>query len=132
MASANEKLIWTETYTADEEMTSDQYHGVVMSADRYVDLCDADTDRCVGLLLNAPDDEEAAFVLIVGRAPGVAAETLAYGEKVRIDSSGHVAKFEEETDRDNYCVGTVVEGAASGEMVICNFSFPTAYKGEDS
>ena len=112
-------------------MEEEQYHGVTMSADRYVDLCDADTDQCVGLLLNAPYDEQMAQVLIVGRAPGVAAETLTYGQRVRIDSSGHVALFEIDTDVTTYCVGMVVEGAASGEMVICNFDFPACFKGEE-
>ena len=131
MATANEKLIWTETYEADEDMEEEQYHGVTMSADRKVDLCDDDTDQCVGLLLNAPYDGQMASVLIVGRAPGVAAETLTYGQRVRIDSSGHVALFEIDTDVTMYCVGMVVEGAASGEMVICNFDFAACWKGEE-
>lgn len=126
MATANEKLIWTETFTADEDMEEEQYHGVTMSADRYVDLCDADTDQCVGLLLNNPYDEQMAMVLVVGRAPGVAAETLTYGQRIRIDSSGHVALWET-GDTTTYCVGMVVEGAAQGEMVVCHYDFAATW-----
>jgi hypothetical protein len=114
---ANEKLIYTESFEADEDLTAAQYHGVDISADGKVELHDATTDYPAGVLLNKPDDTEEALVLVIGRCPVVAAEELTYNDLIYFDASGHAAVFTPATDITKYCVGKIVRGcAAAGEM----------------
>jgi len=125
----NIKEIWTEsmkTASALADYSSKQYYGAKMNDDREVVLPTGDTDVPVGLVLNKPGNSEAAKLLIVGRAPGVVAEAIAAGEKVRIASGGKVALWEV-ADTSMYCVGTCIEGAdTDGEMGVFDFSFPNA------
>ena len=125
----NEKLIWTEsmkTASALADYSSKQYYGAKMNADREIVLPTADTDVPVGLVLNDPNVSKDALVLIVGRSPGVVAEAIDAGEKVRIASGGKVALWEV-ADTTMYCVGTCVEGAdTDGEVGVFDFSFPNA------
>ena len=124
----NEKLIWTEsmkTASTLADYSSKQYYGAKMNADREIVLPTADTDVPVGLVLNDPNVSKNALVLIVGRSPGVVAEDIDAGEKVRIASGGKVALWEV-GDTTMYCVGTCVEGADADEMGVFDFSFPNA------
>jgi len=128
---ANIKLIFTETFVADEALTSNQYHGVTMSADRKVDLQDADTDVPAGILQNAPGDEQEASVLVVGRTPIVAGETITAGQQIRIDGSGHAMLFEIDTDVTCYCCGFCTIGATTNEMIEAIINCITPFKGEE-
>ena len=97
-----------------------------MNADREVVLPTNDADIPVGLVLNKPSNSEVAQLLIVGRAPGVVAEAITAGQKVRIASGGKVMLWET-TDTTCHCVGQCVEGADDdGEVGVFNFSFPGA------
>lgn len=120
----NEKLIWTETYVAEGDFSSKQYYGCKHSGNREVNVMAADTDIPAGLILNKPDTtKKQALVLIMGRAPGVCAETLTAGQLVRIDSAGKVALWET-SDTTTYCVGQCVEGATvSGDAPLGVFDF---------
>lgn len=124
----NEKLIWTETFKSGDDFTAKQYYGCKLEADRQIALTSGDTDVPAGLILNKPDDGEAAQVLVMGRAPGVVAETITAGQKVRIASGGKIALWEV-ADTDKYCVGTCVEGATvdgDSPLGVFDFSFPNA------
>jgi len=125
----NEKPIWTEsvkTAATLADYSSKQYYGAKFSADRTVVLPTADTDIPAGLVLNNPESGEDALLLIVGRAPGVVAEAITAGQKVRIASGGKVALWET-TDTTCHCVGQCAEGAdTDGEYGVFNFSFPGA------
>lgn len=124
----NEKLIWTETFKAGDTFAAKQYYGCKFEANRQIALTSADTDVPAGLVLNKPADGEAAEVLIMGRAPGVVAETITAGQKVRIASGGKIALWEK-TDTSTYCVGTCVEGATvdgDSPLGVFDFAFPGA------
>lgn len=122
----NLKTIWTESFKSGDDFSSKQYYGCKFEADRQIALTSADTDVPAGLILNKPEDGETAEVLIIGRAPGVVAEAITAGQKVRIASGGKVALWEK-TDTSMYCVGTCVEGAGDdGEMGVFDFVFPNA------
>ena len=125
----NEKLIWTEsmkTASALADYSSKQYYGAKLNDDREIVLPTGDTDVPVGLVLNNPANSKDALLLIVGRAPGVVAETIAAGQKVRIANGGKVALWEV-ADTSMYCVGTCVEGAdTDGEYGVFDFSFPNS------
>jgi hypothetical protein len=99
-----------------------------MTADKKVGLPTADTDVPAGLVINNPASGKTAQVLIVGRAPGVVAETITAGQKVRIANGGKIALWEK-TDTSTYCVGVCVEGAtvsADSPLGVFDFSFPGA------
>jgi len=125
----NEKLIWTEsmkTASSLADYSSKQYYGAKLNDDREVILPTGDTDVPYGLVLNKPGNSKDASLLIIGRAPGVVAEAITAGQKVRIASGGKVALWEK-TDTSMYCVGTCVEGAGDdGEMGVFDFVFPNA------
>jgi hypothetical protein len=85
------------------------------------------TDVPAGIVLNKPASGETAEVLKVGRCPGVVAEAITYGQKVRIDAAGKVALCEAGSDTTTYMVGTCVQGAdADGEVGVFDFCFPNA------
>jgi hypothetical protein len=124
----NEKPIWTDTHEASSDYSSKQYYGCKMTADKKVGLPTADTDVPVGIVVNNPESGKAAQVLKVGRAPGVVAETITYGQKVRIASGGKIALWEK-TDTSTYCVGVCVEGATvdgDSPLGVFDFCFPGA------
>jgi len=124
----NEKLIWTEsmkTASSLADYSSKQYYGAKLSADRTIVLPTSDDDIPAGLVLNNPANSKDALLLIVGRAPGVAGESISAGDKVRIASGGKVKKWIT-TDTTKHCVGQCIEGADTDELGVFNFSFPNA------
>ena len=117
----NEKIIWTETYTASEDLSSNQYYGVHLDGDRSVDLQDAVTEKPAGILLNNPESGRAAEVLVVGRCPVVVGEAISAGERIRIGDDGKAYVWDPGTDTTAYCLGECVEGAdTDGEYAVCN------------
>ncbi len=128
---ANIKLTHTETFEASESLATNQYHGVTMSANRKVDLQDADTDVPAGILQNAPGSGEEGLVLVIGRTPIVAGESITAGQQIRIDSSGHAMLFEIDTDVTTYCCGFCTIGAAATEMIEAIVNCVTPFKGEE-
>ena len=127
----NEKLVYTESFIAGEDLSDYQYHGVAISGEMTVDACDADTDQPIGILLNDPESGEMANVLIIGRTPIVAGEAIPVGSRVRIDSNGHAMVFDIDTDVTTYCIGTCVNaaGAAAEKAEVMVTGNP--WKGEE-
>jgi hypothetical protein len=124
----NEKLIWTESYESNDDFSAKQYYGCKFDANRRVVLPTADSDVMAGIVLNKPTDGKAAEVLVVGRAPGVVAEQITAGQRVRIASGGKVALWEV-GDTTTQCVGQCVEGAAAdGQVGVFNFNFASGIK----
>lgn len=131
MAGINVKKVYTESFVASEDLSSYQYYGVTLSGDRTVDLHDADTDIPSGILLNAPESGEEAEVLVIGRTPIVAGETIAAHQLVRIDSNGKAMVFEVDTDVTCYCIGQCTQGADAGEKVEVMVCAITPFRGEE-
>lgn len=127
----NVKPVLTASFEVGADLSTKQFYGVKMSADRTVVLQAADTDRPVGLLQNKPDNStiKDAEVLVIGQGKAVAAETLAAGDQIRIDSNGKAAKHEPGTDTTAYGVGIVTVGGASNEVIEGLFDFASAARG---
>jgi len=124
---ANEKLIFTDSHEADASFASKQYYGCKYGADNHITTMAAITDVPAGIVTNDPASGETAQVLKIGRCPGIVAEAITYGQKVRIDDAGKVALCEPGSDTTTYCVGTCVQGADSdGETGVFDFCFPNA------
>lgn len=116
MVQANEKAVWTETYVADEDLSSNQYYGVALSDDRKVDLVDAITDKTVGVLLNTPGNEEEALVCVMGRSPIKLGETVAAGAQIRCGADGKFYNWDPGTDVTTYCCGICDIGGDADEV----------------
>jgi hypothetical protein len=117
MAGINVKKVYTETFKAGATLATNQYHGVKFNANRQVILMAADTDVPAGIVLNDPASGEEAEVLVVGRTPIVAGETITAGQLVRVDASGHAMVFAPLTNITTYCIGQCSSGGAVGEKV---------------
>jgi hypothetical protein len=55
-----------------------------------VKVCDAITDKCIGILNNDPTDGQAADIIAAGNAKVKCETTLAVGEFLSPDSTGYV------------------------------------------
>lgn len=116
MSQINEKTIWTESFEADEDLSSNQYYGVALSDDRKIDLVDAITDKPVGVLLDTPEDEEEGLVCIMGRSPIKLGETVAAGAQLRVGADGKFYNWEPGTDTTAYCCGMCTIGGDADEV----------------
>lgn len=120
----NIKPVLTESFISTNDLSSYQYYGVKLSADRTVILPTGDTDIPVGILMNKPTAGQMAEVMVIGRTPVKIAEALTAGQEIRI-ASGGLAALAEVSDTTTYVVGQVVEHAGvSGEIAeaIVNFT----------
>ena len=115
---ASEKLIYTETFVAGEDLSGNQYYGVEMAADGDVELIDAITDKPVGVLLNEPESGQEAQVLIVGRCPVVTGEIITLPSLVRFGANGKAYMWDPGTDTTAYVAGTFKEAATEAGMVV--------------
>ena len=121
----NEKPVLTESFISTNDLRLYQFYGVKLSADRTVILPTADTDICIGILLNKPNAGEVALVMVIGRTPVVSDEALAYGVNIYIASGGKAKVSLAGTDTTKYVCGHVVEhSSADPELadVIVNFA----------
>lgn len=127
----NIKEIWTETYTASEDLSSNQYYGVHLDGDRTVDLQDAITEKPAGILLNKPASGEAAKVLLVGRTPVVIGEAITAGSLIRIGADGKAYNWDPGTDTTTYCAGRCCQGASNdGEKAECEINCVNPARGD--
>jgi len=98
---------------AGEDLTDYKHKLVVISGDFEVERAD-DTDTVpVGVLLNAPDEDEAATVGVIGMLPVVAGESLSAGDYVTADSDGKATEISD----DEMAFGVVVKGGDSDEVI---------------
>ena len=84
----NSKPVLTESFISTNDLSAKQFYAVKLSANRTVILPTADTDICIGILLNKPNAGEVALVMVIGRTPVVSDEALAYGVNIYIASGG--------------------------------------------
>ena len=124
----NVKSIHTESMEASADLTEYQWHGMKMNADGEVTVCAADTDIPIGILTNiAKADGREAQVLVQGRCPIMAGETITYASLIRIDGSGHAMIFVRGTDTTAYSVGRCIKGGGNDEKIVAvvDFANPT-------
>ena len=126
----NVKSVLTESLEASANIAAYQWHGMKMTANGEVTVCAGETDIPIGILTNDPDaDGKPAQILVVGRCPVVAGETITYGDLIRIDSNGHAMIFSAPTDTTCYQVGRCIRGALITEMAVCEINCCSPVKG---
>ncbi len=118
---ANIKLTHTESFIAGADLSDYQYHGMKMSANRTCTIFAAETDVPVGVLQNTPESGEEAEVLVIGRSPVVLGGTVAAGNPIYFDGSGHAIASVAGTDTTKYVAGICTIGGDAthvGEALI--------------
>jgi hypothetical protein len=95
MAENFENTVLALTFMADEDLTSDQ-HKFVKQTSRtgYIERCDVDGEKAIGVLKNKPDNEQAATVMVQGVTKVVVktSETIAVRDLVGTSSDGTATK----------------------------------------
>jgi hypothetical protein len=106
--------IWEETFIAAADLSTKQYYFVELTAARTVNVCNAATDKPVGVLQNKPQSGEEAKVMIVGKTPVDSDSALAVGDLIGTAADGQADAKVPGTDTSNYVVGmvTIASGAA--------------------
>ena len=78
----------TMTLTAAADLSTHQYKFVEITAANSVNLCNATTDRPIGVLLNKPASGQAATVLLAGVTQVVASGAIAAGKSIGTTNAG--------------------------------------------
>lgn len=115
---------------ANADLSAKQFFCVKQTAvNNKVGLCDTDGEVFIGVLQTKPAaDAREASVMALGITKVEAGETLTAGDSWGTDNAGK-AKVIEKTvtgaDVGDYVAGTVLEGAASGELATVTIGFGT-------
>jgi len=81
----------TMTLTAAADLSTHQYKFVEVTAANTVNLCNATTDRPVGVLLNKPTTGQAATILLAGVTKVTATGAIAAGRSIGTSAAGLAA-----------------------------------------
>lgn len=102
-------------FTSTNDLSSSQFLGVALdgSNDNSVVLANAQTNVCIGILLNNPVAGDDAEVALLGPTTfGIAGGSITKGAKLTVDASG---KLIATTTAADQVVGIAMEGASSGD-----------------
>ena len=99
-----------ETFVADNDLDSYQYHIVVNSKTNLVDRVATSGLGCIGVLQNKPKSGEHADVTLVGRCRVIAGGTIAGGGEFMSTASGTAT----DATSGGYILGTALTSVASG------------------
>jgi len=117
---AYEKPIFTQTFTAGEDLSAKQYHFVKLNAANSVHVCDAATDQILGVLQNAPASGEAASVMILGISKLTASASIAVGARLSTTTAGKAVTVTNGSDTTKYVGAVALEAAsADAEVISC-------------
>jgi hypothetical protein len=103
--------------SASADLSAKQFYIVKMSGDKTVTFCAGVTDKCIGVLQDAPTSGQPANVAIGGLSKVLAGGTVAYGDLVGTDGNGKAVAIVAGTDTTQYVLGRCVLGGASGEYI---------------
>lgn len=104
---------------ADLSAATNQYKFVELTADNTVNVCNAATDKPVGVLQNTPKSGEAAEIVVVGVTKMQADAALTAGTLIGTSADGQADAKVPGTDTTEYTVGMVLVGAgAAAELAV--------------
>src|SRR5262245_19910766 len=116
MATAAE--IFDFNAKANADLSAKQFFLMKFTAADTVDLVGAVTDRCVGVLTNAPKANQAASVQVLGIAKVVSdgsGTSIAAGDILAADTSGRVVK---NATADRLSIGIAMDASTTAGAVI--------------
>lgn len=98
---------------ADLSAAGNQYKFVELTGDNTVNVCNAATDKPIGVLQNRPASGEAAEVVAVGVTKVQADAALTAGTLIGTSADGQADAKTPGTDTTEYTVGQVIRGASA-------------------
>lgn len=102
---------------AGEDLSTFQFHGVVLRADGQLDAYDTITDVPFGVLQNKPDAAgKGASVIYSGKTKVEFGGTVAIGAQISFNSSSKAVTFVKDTNSTTFSAGICVLGGDSGEI----------------
>lgn len=118
MTAALKNIVRAESYVSAADLRTKQWYCVELTAANTVNVCNAATDRCIGVLNNNPNTGHAATVNMLGRTPAVSdgsGTAIAAGDYVGPNSSGKVVKKE---TADYRTIGLAMQASAADGVII--------------
>lgn len=113
---STEQQVLRETFEAAEDLSSYQYHFVVLNSSGKVRLPDSAAEVALGVLQNAPGNGEAAEVMIMGKSKMVANAALTVGSFVSPEYVGATdAGKAKEATATYACVRGIIVEASEAE-----------------
>ena len=108
-------LVTIGTFTAAADLSSKQYHFVVLASATTVNVCSAITDLPIGILQNNPESGEQAVVQIFGISKVVADGTIAAARWIGTSADSQAAGITPGSDTTVYVMGQAIQAASAGE-----------------
>ena len=108
-------LVPIGTLTAAADLSSKQYHFVVLASATTVNVATAITNAPIGILQNAPESGEEAVVAISGVSKVVADGTLAAGNFIGTSADAQADAISPGTDTTVYMMGQCLGAATAGQ-----------------
>jgi hypothetical protein len=103
-------------YTAENDLSGDQYLCVEVTGAAQVDTCDGAGDVPIGILLNKPTAGQAASVSGIGSiVTGTASAAITAGAKVGTTAAGKLVT--KSADEDYYLGIAIDAAAADGDLI---------------
>jgi len=103
------------TLTAAADLSSKQFHFVVLASATTVNVATAITNAPIGILQNAPESGEEAVVAVRGVSKVVADGTLAAGNFIGTSADAQADAISPGTDTTVYMMGQCLEAATAGQ-----------------
>jgi len=115
------------TFTAGEDLDSNQYYPVYLSADQTVSLCTTSHVDAIGVLQNEPKSGEAAVVRVLGTTKVIGGEVIAAGKRVFVDTDAMVMEENAAAQAEARLIGIALEACDAEddifEILLMHFSF---------
>ena len=108
-------LVTIGTLTAAADLSSKQYHFVVLASATSVNVATAITNAPIGILQNAPTSGQSAIVAVSGVSKVVADGTLAAGNFIGTSADAQADAISPGTDTTVYMMGQCLGAASAGE-----------------
>lgn len=106
------------TLVAGADLSAAQYKFVEIGAGGVATVCNAVTDRPIGVLQNAPKEGEEAEVVVSGGTKIVSSGNIAVGALVGTDAAGKAAAKTPGTDTTHFVVGQVIFPAGADGQIL--------------
>lgn len=103
---------------ANADLSAKQYYFVEIVTGYKADVCNAATDRPIGILQNKPKAGETAEIMVSGVSKVSADGVVALGDQIGTSADGQADVKTAGTDTTEYVVGVALEAAAAAAEII--------------
>lgn len=111
------------------DLTAGQYKFVEIATTGKVSICNAATDKPIGVLQNKPNTGETAEVMVIGVTKVQGDADLAIGDLIGTSADGQADAKTPGTDTTEYVVGMVIQdNAAAGGYATAAINCATPHR----